>query len=269
MKRTNKATVTWLGVLLALGSGLRAQEKMTLQQFIDAAVRNSPAVQIAGEAAVGAEYKVREAKSQYLPLVSFASSYTRISLQSEFDIPGMGHFKFGTPNNLNFRLGATEQVFTWGRVRNTVEMGKIGIGLAQDNVVLTKQMLAYQVIPIFYGVLFTGEAVKVVDQTIALLEKKLATLEERYKAGLASDFDVSLIKVQMSGLRSQKLDFENNVRKMMMAYNRFAGRPLESTFDPEGELKFEPVAADPKALVEEASSRRIEAKLLQGQRDLV
>jgi outer membrane protein TolC len=249
--------------------GLRAQEKMTLQQFIDEAVRNSPSVQISGEAVAGAESKVREARSQYLPQVSFGSSYTRISLLSEFDIPGFGHFKFGTPNNLSFRLGASEQVFTWGRVGKTVEMNKIGMDMAQDGVALTKQMLAYQIVPIFYGVLFTDAAVKVVDQTLALLAKKLTTLEERYRAGLASDFDVSLIKVQVSGLEAQKLDFENNVRKMHMAYNRIAGRPLETTFIPDGELAFEPVAADVKALMAEAAAQRLEARQAQNQRRLV
>jgi outer membrane protein len=268
MTRRRRETITGLALWLASVSGLGAQEKVTLQQFIDEAVRNSPSVQIAGEAVAGAESKIRESRSQSLPQVNLGSSYTRISLLSEFDIPGMGHFKFGTPNNLNFRLGATEQVFTWGRVRGTIEMSRIGKDIAQDGVVLTKQMLAYQVVPIFYGVLFTMEAIKVLDQTIALLELKLAALEERYQAGLVSDFDISLIKVQMSGLQSQKLDFENNIRKMMMAYNRVAARPLESTFTPVGEFVFEPVVADAKALTEEAAASRIEARLLGGQRDL-
>jgi outer membrane protein len=262
-------TIAALAILLGSSPALRAQEPMTLEQFIDTAVKNSPAVQIAGESVAGAEFRIREAKSQALPQINLGSSYTRISLLSEFDIPGMGHFKFGTPNNLNFRVGASEQVFTWGRIKNTVQMSQIGMDLAQGGVALTKQTLAYQLVPIFYGVLFTREAVKVLDQTIDLLEKKLATLEERYRAGLASDFDISLIKVQLSGLQSQKLDFENNVRKMMMTYNRFAERPLDSTFTPVGEFAFEPVVADAKALAEEAAANRIETKLLGSQRDLV
>jgi outer membrane protein len=261
-------TIAALAILLGSSPALRAQEPMTLEQFIDTAVKNSPAVQIAGESVAGAEFRIREAKSQALPQINLGSSYTRISLLSEFDIPGMGHFKFGTPNNLNFRVGASEQVFTWGRIKNTVQMSQIGMDLAQGGVALTKQTLAYQLVPIFYGVLFTREAVKVLDQTIDLLEKKLATLEERYRAGLASDFDISLIKVQLSGLQSQKLDFENNIRKIMMAYNRIAARPLESTFTPAGEFAFEPVVADAKALAEEAAANRIESKLLGNQRNL-
>jgi outer membrane protein len=130
-------------------------------------------------------------------------------------------------------------------------------------------MLAYQIVPIFYGVLFTDAAVNVVDQTLDLLSKKLATLEERYRTGLASDFDLSLIKVQMGGLQAQKLDFQNAVKKMFMAYNRIAGRPLESTFIPDGELKLEPVEADASALVREAAANRVEARQTENQRRLV
>ena len=98
----------------AFAAGLLAQEKMTLQQFIDEAVRNSAAVQIAGESVSGAEYRIQEARSQVLPQVSLGSTYTRLSLVSEFDVPGLGHFKFGTADNLSLRVGASAPVFTWG-----------------------------------------------------------------------------------------------------------------------------------------------------------
>jgi outer membrane protein len=254
---------------LALSSGLPAQEKMNLQKFIDEAVRNSAAVQIAGESVSGAEYKIQEARSQYLPQVNAGSSYTRLSLLSEFDIPGMGHFKFGTPNSLSLRLGASEQVFTWGRVGKAVAMSRIGKDLAEGNLALTSQILAYQVVPIFYGVLFAGEAVKVIDASLASLNGKLAILEERFLAGLVSDLDISLLKVQTSGLKSQRLDFLNGLNDMMMVYNRIAGRPLESTFVPDASLGYEPFRAEAAALLAEAVANRPEANLVRGQRELV
>jgi len=268
MTRTLKSTAAIAAGLAIAASGLAAQERMTLQQFLDTAVKNSAAVQIAGEAVAGAEATIRETRSGYLPQVSLSSSYTRLSLTQEFDIPNLGHFKFSSPDNYGARLGATEQVFTWGRVKKTVEMSRIGRDLAQDGVTLTSQTLAYQIVPIFFGALYTNEAVRVLDATLDTLNKKLAILQERYRSGLASDFDVSLLSVQISGLQSQKLDFLNNVKKMMMVYNRIAGRPVDSTFVPEGALALEPVTADSKALAEEAVANRPEAKLVANQRNL-
>jgi len=269
MTHFRKLTATVFLLSSVWTAGLLAQEKMTLQQFINEAVRNSAAVQIAGESVSGAEYRIQEVRSQYLPQVGFGSSYTRISLLSEFDIPGLGHFKFGTPDNLSFRLGASAPVFTWGRLGKAVEMSRIGKGIAEDNLALTSQMLAYQVVPIFYGVLFTGEAVKVIDAALASLDGKLAILEERFRAGLVSDLDISLLKVQTSGLKSQRLDFLNSLNDMMMAYNRIAGRPLDSAFIPDASLGFEPFRAEAAALLAEAAANRPEARLVRSQRELV
>jgi len=262
-----KAAVLF-AALAVLASGLRAQDRMTLQQFIDTAVENSLSLRIAGRAVTGAEDRIREAKSAYLPQVNLAGSYTRISLVSEFDIPDLGHFKFGTPDNFSFRLAASEQVFNWGRTAKSVELSRLGRTVALDSVSLTAQTLAYQIVPIFYGVLYTQEAVKVIDSTLDLLAGKLAILEERYQAGLASDFDVSLLSVQISGLRSQKLDFENSVRKMMIAYNRIAGRPYDSAFVPEGTLALESVQEDSASLLGEARANRLEARQVENQRTM-
>ena len=268
MTRQQTGMIAGLAACLALSAGLLAQEKMTLQQFIDEAVRNSAAVQIAGESVSGAESRVREARSVSLPQVSFASSYTRLSLTSEFDIPNLGHFKFSSPDNYSFRLGAAQPLFTWGRNKTTIEMSKIGTDIARSGVVLTTQVLAYQIVPIFYGVLFTGEAVKVIDTTLASLDGKLAILEERFRAGLVSDLDIALLKVQTSGLKSQRLDFLNSLNDMMMTYNRIAGRPLESTFVPVASLAFEPFRAEAAVLLAEAVANRPEARLIQNQKEL-
>ena len=147
-------------------------------------------------------------------------------------------------------------------------MNKIGTDVARSGVALTTQVLAYQLVPIFYGVLFTTEAIKVIDTTLASLDGKLAILEERFRAGLVSDLDISLLKVQTSGLKSQRLDFLNSLNDMMMAYNRIAGRPLESTFVPDASLAFEPFRAEAAPLLAEAVANRHEAKLTQHQRDL-
>jgi outer membrane protein len=264
----------WAVILLALlaAPGLRAGEKMTLQQAVDLVVQQSAAVQIAAESVTSAELKVKESRSLYLPQVNTSGSYTRLSLISKFTIPYQGQmqtFKFGTPNNYNFRLGATEQLFTWGRIKSTVEMSRVGTEMARQGVDLTRQALAYQVVPMFYSVVFTREAVKVLDESLALFGRKLATLESRYQAGLASDLDVSLIKVQMSALEGQKLDLLNNVHKTAIAFNRLAGRPLETDFDPAGELALTPVQADADALLKEAQANRLELRQTQNQKDLL
>jgi outer membrane protein len=79
----------------------------------------------------------------------------------------------------------------------------------------------------------------------------------------------------MSGLEAQKLDFENNTRKMFMTYNRLAGRPLDSVFALDGDIgveagrTLEDLQTAVRDLVKEAVANRLEAKQVENQRRLV
>jgi outer membrane protein TolC len=248
-----------------------AQDKLSLRESVDLLLKNSEQVQIAAESAAGAELKVNESKSLYWPQVSVVGSYTRMSLFSEMTIAFGGQtfkVKFGLPNNYDMRASVMEQVFNWGRTAKTVEMSKAGLDLAQDGMVMTKHMLSYQVVPLFYGTIFFKEAIKVLDDNIQAFEKKQDIMNKRYQAGLASSFDMTLIQVQISTLQAQKLDFENNIAKFRIAFNALAGRGEEAAFDPSAELSFEPANFNKDELIKEALANRIEFQQVEHQFDL-
>lgn len=260
-----------LVLVLAASVAAIAQDKMTLKEAADLLLRNSGQVQIAQEAAAGAELKINETKSLYWPQVNLAGNYTRMSLFGEFSIPYQGQLmtiKFGTPNNYNMRASVMEQVFTWGRVARTVEMSKAGLDLAQDGVLMAKHMFSYQVVPLYYGTVFFKEAIKVLDENLKNFEKKLDIMTQRYRAGLAPSFDMSLIQVQISGLQAQKLDFENSIKKFRIAFNALSGRDENAPFEPAVQLVFEPAAFDQAALIQEALANRVEFRQIQHQVNL-
>jgi outer membrane protein TolC len=139
-----------------------------------------------------------------------------------------------------------------------VEMSKSGLDLANDGVALTKHMLSYEIVPLFYGTLFFQEAIKVLDDTLKSFEKKLETAKQRYDAGLASSFDVDLLQVQISSVQAQRLDFLNNIDKFRIAFNTLSGRDPAAAFDPDGAFVFEPAVFSAGALFTEALENRVE-----------
>ncbi|MCX6571354.1 MAG: TolC family protein [Candidatus Aminicenantes bacterium] len=267
-----KQRVAALGLLLALTcAGAAAQDKMSLKKAVDLVLNNNQQVQIAAENVAGAEFKIDENKSQYLPQLNVTGNYTRMSLFGEFSIPFNGEImtiKFGTPNNYNFRASVMEQVFNWGRTARTVDISKSGLDLANDGVALTKHMLSYQIVPLFYGTVFFREADKVLDETLKAYEKKLETAKQRYDAGLASSFDVDLLQVQISTVRGQRLDFLNSIEKFRIAFNTLTGRDPSAAFDPDGVFVFEPAAFNAEALLREALENRVEFQQWRHQVDL-
>ena len=263
----------WLlgGLVLLAASAARGQDKMPLKDAVDLILKNNAQVQIAAESVLGAEYKITESKSQYWPQVSVAGNYTRISLFGTFSLPWNGQMmtiQFGTPNNYNLRASIMEQVFNWGRTARTIEMSKAGVDLAQDGVQLTKHMLGYQAVPLFYGTVFFREAIKVLEDNLKAFEQKAASTKERYDAGLASSFDVNLLQVQISTLRGQKVDFENGIAKFRIAFNALSGRDETAPFEPDAALAFDPARFDKEALLKEAFAGRVEFQQVGHQLDL-
>jgi outer membrane protein len=262
-----------LAIVLALwaGSAAFAQDKMPLKDAVDLVLKNNAQIQIAAESVLGAEFKIGEAKSMYWPQVSVVGNYTRMSLFGEFSIPFNGTMmtiKFGTPNNYNMRASVMEQVFNWGRTARTIEMSKAGVDLAQDGVQMTRHMLGYQIVPLFYGTVFFREAIKVLEDNLKAFEQKAATTKRRYEAGLASSFDANLLQVQISALRGQKVDFENSIAKFRIAFNALAGRDEAAPFEPEAELAFLAARFDKETLLKEAFAGRVEFQQLGHQLDL-
>lgn len=250
---------------------LPAQEKLNLKQFVENALQNNEGIQIALESVNNAEAKINESKSLYYPQVLLSASYTRLSLTAELTMPFNGEmrtFKFASPDNYNLKVGVTEQVFNWGRTGKLVKMSKIGTALARENVAQVKHIVSYQLVPIFYGILFTEDAVKVLEDTGRLFREKLDIARERYKAGLASDFDISLLQVQISAIEGQKIDLLNNIRKWKLTYNKIAGRSPESPLEPDDTLAFQSFTPDKNQLMQEALANREEIKILEHQQNL-
>jgi len=248
-----------------------AQDAMTLKDAVDLILKNNQQVQIAAESMTGAELKIGESKSQYLPQVSIAGSYARMSLFSEMSFDFFGtiyKFQFGLPNNYNLRASVMEQVFNWGRTARMIEMSKAGLDLATDGVAMTKHLLSYQAVPIFYGTVFFQEAIKVLDDNVNAFEKKLETARQRYDAGLASSFDINLLQVQISSMRAQRLDFLNAIDKFRIAFNALTGRDTEAPFRPSAEFVFEPASFAADALIKEALANRVEFQQWKHQIDL-
>jgi len=256
-----RSVPVFIALWLALGATLSAQDKISLKESVDLLLKNSELVQIAAESATAAEFKVKESKSQVWPQVNVSGSYTRISLFGEFQVPFGSQIytvKFGTPNNYNMRASVMEQVFTWGRNARTIEMSKAGLDLAQDGIVLTKHMLSYQAVPLFYGTVFFREAINVLDDNLKAFEKKLDIMNRRFEAGLASSFEINLVKVQISALQGQKIDFENSINKFRITFNGLAGREENAIFQPAADLTFVPAKYSRDELVNEALANRVE-----------
>jgi outer membrane protein len=258
-------------LFLSIFSFCFSQEKVSLEKYIEIAVKQNSGLKPLEETINNSAIKIEQSKSAYYPQLSLSGSYTRMSLFSEMTIPFNGKmmtFQFGVPNNYSTKATVSQQIFNWGRTAKTVELNFTGVESANTGLEMNKFLIAYQVIPLFYGTIFLNESTKIMDNNIKLFKDKLEILRKRFQEGLASNFDVSLIEYQINSIKSQKEDLFNSIHKNKINYNRLANRRSDESFDPIGELEYISLDLTKENLVKSAFADRLEFRQLQQQEDL-
>ena len=250
-----------------------SQEKgpeLTLQQAIALALGQNALVLQARESIAGAAAKVTESKSAEYPLVNTQASYARIGPIGEFTV-SMGPtippitMKFGIENAYSAGVNIQHSLFNWGRTQAGIDMSDAGLRLSEISLELARQSAAYQVIQVFYGILVSKEAIDVLNQSINSLESRLASMKSRYDSGLASNFDLLTIEVQIATVKARRVETQSNVQKLKLLFNRFTGRDLDAPVLLKGSLQYQSPATDRESLVRTAGSNRKELEQLKHQ----
>jgi outer membrane protein len=265
-----------LAPLVLIAPDARSQtqtEQLTLSQSIALALEQNSQVLQARESIAGSTAKVSESRSAEYPLVNVSASYARVGPVASYTVAIGPMFppitmKFGVENTYSTGVNIQHSLFNWGRTRAGIDISEAGLRLSESSLELARQSVAYQVIQTFYGILVSHEAVDVLNQSITSLESRLKTIKSRYDAGLASNFDVLTIEVQIASVRSRKVDTESNLRRLELLFNRFTGRPISSRVVLKGDLRYQSTANSPDGLIQTATEKRRELEQLKHQETL-
>jgi outer membrane protein len=248
-------------------------DELTLHQAVALALEQNSQVLQARESIAGSTARVSESHSAEYPLVNVSASYARLGPIASYTVAIGPMFppitmKFGTENTYSTGINVQHSLFNWGRTQAGIDISEAGLRLSESSLELARQSVAYQVIQAFYGILVSHEAVGVLNQSIASLESRLKTIKSRYDAGLASNFDVLTIEVQIATVRSRKVDTESNLQRLELLFNRFTGRPISSPVVLKGDLRYQSTANSPDGLVQTATEKRRELEQLKHQETL-
>ncbi len=243
---------------------------LTLREAIALALQQNAQVLQARESVAGAGARVGESRSGQYPIVNLQASYARLGPIASYTVAIGPMFppitmKFGVENAYSAGMSVQHSLFNWGRTQAGIDISEAGLRMSESNLEVTRQVTAYQVIQTFNGILFSRAAIEVLGQSIRSLESRLAVTEKRFDAGLASDFDVLTIKVQIASVRSRKLDAESNLRRLEYVFNKLLGHDISAEVLLRGELHHQPVVADRENLIGAAMAGRRELEQLKQQ----
>ncbi|HKJ43322.1 MAG TPA: TolC family protein [Sunxiuqinia sp.] len=221
------------------------QETYDLQKLLKQALENNPDIKKSTLKQTESDYKTKEAISHGLPQIDGNLQYSRMGIPDLSALQGMAA---ELPDDLKpllaqlQGLNALHILSTGVTVSQMVYSQPYFTGVKQAkkaeelNDVLaekTQDDVIYDVSKVFYQLLSNYESLKVLDETVANMEKISNILDLQYKNDLAKKTDVSRVKVQLSNLRTQRDMLQNGIRIRERVLKIVCGIPVDKEMVPD------------------------------------
>jgi outer membrane protein TolC len=240
---------------------------ITYNQAVKDVFKNNPDINLMKENIKAADYSIKKTISSYFPSLDFNGRYTRIGITPEFEIPGMGSFKFGTPNNYNFRLTTQYMLYDWNRRGNLKAISEKNKTIIGNSYTLLKKNIAWTIANIFssYNILLKSK--NIFESNLNTLKEHLKSVKKRYEAGIVSSYDLLSTKVQISKTEAQILDIEKGLKNMELSLKQLLNKDENIKID--GTVELLPIKFEEKELVKIALSNREDIKNLLVQKSMI
>jgi outer membrane protein TolC len=208
----------------------------------------------------GAEAKIKEQNSFYYPRINGDFSYTRIGPIPTIEFGGIS-FVLAPKNIYDAHISASQLVYDFGKRAAMVDLMKSYKLSSEEKLNLIKRNLSYQIIQLFYSILFTEKSIQVKDRQIDNLKQHMELTNKKVQTGSATDYDVLTTQVKVASVENEKIDLENALSKQKIYLKNLLGWSSEREFTLTGEFIEDSTSADVETLIEEALQNRSELKI--------
>lgn len=227
----NKASATLLVASLALFSLHASARQWTLQECIDYALANNITIQKNRISKLSAVEDVKQSQAALLPTLSASTSqsvvYNPWPEQGSFTVQGsrVQTQVNKTYYNGSYGINANWTVWNGNQNRNKIALNKLTVEQAALDSAQTANTLQEQIAQLFVQILYSKEAVKVNEETLATSKKTEERGKEFVKVG-------SMSKAELAQLTAQRAQDEYSVvsaQSSLADYKRLLKQLLQIT----------------------------------------
>jgi outer membrane protein TolC len=198
---------------------------LTIREAVETALAQSRDIQDARLALRQAEEQVSEAWGSVFPKIDFSASYTRniapaVSfLPAEFFGGEEGEFmkvQFGADNAWSSALVLDQPLFSASAFIGVGAAGRFQ-ALQEETLRGRAQGLVTRVRLAYYSLLLAQEDRRLIEKSLTRVRESLSETEALNRAGLASDYDVLRLRVELANLEPNLRRAENGVAQARRA----------------------------------------------------
>ncbi len=226
--------------------GIAGTRIMTLEESILIALEDSRSVQDARFALEVAEKQVVEARGLAMPTVSASANFTRSLTPLESFLPAIIFDPTASPDDfIAVRFGADNSWFSSLTLDQTLFDYTVFIGLrvastfrqlSREALRGTAQQTATATRKTFYAALLARESLRLTENSVARLRQTLAETSALREAGMASEYDVLRLEVELANFEPRLRQASDALEAARRNLALVMGYAVNEPFEPAGSL---------------------------------
>jgi outer membrane protein TolC len=197
--------------LLAFPALAQAQERKTLDECIEIALRQQPTLKAAAATVVAARERVWQTASAYLPQLAANYEAKRRQQSSSSATGGTGGGKAETFPFYSTGVTLAQVLFDFGQILEFTHAAQASAEAVAADAETQHDAVVFNVRQAYFALLAAYRLRDVAEETVTQNQKHLELAEGRHDVGLAPRFDVTNAQVQVATAELNRVTARNNV----------------------------------------------------------
>ncbi|HEX7283155.1 MAG TPA: efflux RND transporter permease subunit, partial [Vicinamibacterales bacterium] len=246
---------------------------LTFNQALERALANNEGLKVAKEKVTETQARVQESKTNYLPQVNLAYTFTPsqrfpvIKIPPGVFGPEEQTFQAGFSQKNILQLFVNQPIYTGGRLNNSLGISTSQFDASKLELDRTRQEIEYRVVETFYSALMNQRGVSVAEEQIQLNEKQLELAKARFEAGTVARLDVLQAEVELANSKARRIQAKAQVDTAMQALRSVLSLPQTQPLQLEGSLD-EPVMAQAREELDTRLPQRPDLQAFTARREM-
>lgn len=302
-----RGMLTMICMLLLGAGPLCAQEVMSLQTALDIAVKGNPLIKASDENVIMKKMDKQAALAQMLPTVKLTYGYYRLNdtptlnLGTDAYLPVLNEAKpirydtsdlssgnlaydwdtrrplfaylpdesitYGTQNNYQFTVEATQVLFAGGALYNNYRMKANDERISEIDKLTAVRDLKNKVIDAYYGVIAARQGVEVTKTAEGSVQAHVVQAQAFFKHGVIPKNDLLTAQVKLAEAKQAEITADNMAKTAEAGLNVALARNISEPVTIESEIPEPPLERSFEECVAVAMQNRQEIKTLELQVD--
>jgi len=231
---------------------------LSLDRCLEIALGNNPQINAAFHEVLASDSRIKQVWSNYFPQFSWQTGYTKMRQLQLSDALG---------RNLTFnyyvlgQITLQQMLYDFGVTQNQATIKRLEYEGQKSTLSETINTVIYQTKDAYFNLLYTYEAKRVAETTVAQYTMFYDQAKAFYEIGLNPKVDVTIAESNLSNAKLQLIQASNAVNLAIAQLNNVMGVPFIDDYTIQERLRYEPVDITLKGAVDIARESRPDLRL--------